>query len=137
MLSLYSTTINVSSGATTAAVYVTGYALSQAALNAVTVLMTIGSTTKLTFGNTAGVQLSSASAYFAAGTGSTGIQFAYPELNGSTSATQFRYPIYNSYNATGGIQAATQITITNVSGTVNCVKTGLTASTVLTHALVF
>ena len=112
-----------------------GFAASQAALNAVTVT---ASGNVITFGNTTGVVLNQFTVYFASGPGNTIIQFQYPELSGSTSATQFRMGQILWYNSSGVVQTATNVTMTNASGTVTAQKSGLTSSsTVLTLVLYF
>jgi hypothetical protein len=114
-----------------------GFAASQGDLNAVTVVLAVGATTTVTFGNLSGIILNQCSVYFGSGPGTAAVVFIYPELSGSTSATLFRYPIYTKYNASGAIQASTLITVTNASGTVSCQQTGLTSSTVITSCILF
>jgi hypothetical protein len=134
---LYFKTYSLSNGGKSAVVTLSGLTNTQSALDAVTAVMAVGATTTITFANTSGVALNQATAYFASGPGSTVISYVYPELSGSTSATQFRFPTVTNWSSTGAAASITLTTVTNASGTVTAAKTGLDGDTTYFQSILF
>jgi hypothetical protein len=98
-------------------------------VNNITCTLSGGNT--VTFGNVSGTaQLMWATLDLVANANSTtSLSFVYPEPNGQTALATSAFPMMFYYSAAGAVQPVSGFTLSNSSGTLTYIKTGLVANT--------
>jgi len=125
--SLYTAGTSISSG--NGNVQIDAFADNQTDVDNISVILTGGNV--LAISNVAaGVRLHAVTVSInSAVNTATNFSIQYPEVNGQTTLATTQFPMFIFFNAGAVIQAMTNITISNTSGTVQMQKTSLTANT--------